>query len=248
LYALSCFPDLRVGFWSACIVNGVRYNTVHREKYLQTQNSGVMTPGTHGDAEIDFYGVLNEIIELQYNVTTPATRSVVLFGCDWYNQVVGKTTGIRDDGHFKSINIQSLWYKSDPYILATQSKKVFYMEDTALGKNWRVVQKFEHRDVYNVAEKSDLVYQEDRCSHTVQQGEGDGEVQQGDGDEVEVNNQDGKYTRIDGRLHELIRNKKRANISVDAEEEEDDTVMEYFSDNGNENAEDEDEEVDGDDP
>jgi len=132
--------------------------------------------------------------------------------------------------------------------LATQSKKVFYMEDTALGKNWRVVQKFEHRDVYNVAEKSDLVYQEDRCSHTMQQGEGDGEVQQGDGDEVEVNNQDGQYTRIDGRLHELIRNKRRANISVDAEEEEDDTVMEYFSDNGNENAEDEDEEVDGDDP
>ena len=82
----------------------------------------------------------------------------------------------------------------------------------------------------------------------MQQGEGDGEVQQGDDDEVEVNNQDGKYTRIDGRLHELIRNKKRANISVDAEEEEDDTVMEYFSDNGNENAEDEDEEVDGDDP
>jgi len=99
-----------------------------------------------------------------------------------------------------------------------------------------------------MAEKSDLVYQEDCCSHTVQQGEGDGEVQQGDGDEVEVNNQDGEYTRIDGRLHELIRNKKRANISVDAEEEEDDTVMEYFSDNGNENAEDEDEEVDGDDP
>jgi len=167
LYTLSCFPDLRVGFWSACIVNGVRYNTVHHEKYLQTQNSGVMTPGTHGDAEIDFYGVLNEIIELQYNATAPATRSVVLFGCDWYNQVVGKTTSIRDDGHFKSINIQSLWYKSDPYILATQSKKVFYMEDTALGKNWRIVQKFEHRDVYNVTEKSDLVYQEVCCSHTV---------------------------------------------------------------------------------
>jgi len=68
--------------------------------------------------------------------------------------------------------------------------------------------------VYNVAEKSDLVYQEDCCSHTVQQGEGDGEVQQGDGDEVEVNNQDGEYTRIDGRLHELIRNKKRSNIPV----------------------------------
>jgi hypothetical protein len=41
------------------------------------------------------------------------------------------------------------------------------MEDTTLGKNWRVVQKFEHREMYNVAEKSDLahdVYQDDHCS------------------------------------------------------------------------------------
>jgi hypothetical protein len=48
-------------------VNGVRYNTVAREKYLQTQNSGIVTDGSHGDRDIDFYGVLNEIIELKYN-------------------------------------------------------------------------------------------------------------------------------------------------------------------------------------
>jgi hypothetical protein len=175
---------------------------------------------------------------------------VVLFGCDWYNQV-GKTRGIRDDGYFKSINIQSFWYKSDPFIFATQARKVFYLEDTSLGKDWRVVQKFEHRDMYNVAEKGDLahdVHQDDCCSdteHEVQQGDCDGEVQQIHGDEAEVNNQGGESTRIEGDLDKLIRNKKQANISVDEGEEdedegegEDDTILQYCNDSGNENAED----------
>jgi hypothetical protein len=34
LVALSHGPHLRVRFCSSCIVNGVRYNTVAREKYL----------------------------------------------------------------------------------------------------------------------------------------------------------------------------------------------------------------------
>jgi hypothetical protein len=114
---------------------------VDHEKYSQTQNSGVLTEGTHEDRATDFHGVLKKIIELQYNANLQCDRIVVLFRCDWSNQQAGgKIVGIRDDGHFKSINIQSLWYKSDPFILATQSRKVFYMEDTALGKNWRVVQ------------------------------------------------------------------------------------------------------------
>jgi hypothetical protein len=112
------------------------------------------------------------------------------------------------------------------------------MEDTALGKNWRVVQKFEHREMYNVAEKSDLahdVYQDDHCSST------DNEVQQGDGDgaEVEHINQDGGSTRFGGSLDELIRKSRQANIVADEnEEDEDDTILEYLSDGGNENAED----------
>ena len=67
LFALSCGPDPRVKTCKACSVNGIRYNTLDREKFLQTQNSGVMTEGTHEDATIDYYGVLREVIELQYN-------------------------------------------------------------------------------------------------------------------------------------------------------------------------------------
>ena len=144
LFALSCGPDLRVKTCAACSVNGVHYSTVAREKHLKTQNSGVMAKGTHRGETIEFYGVLKEVIELQYNSNLQHHRSVVLFRCDWYNQE-GKTVGIRDDGHFKSININSLWYKSDLFILATQSTKIFYLQDNDLGNDWRVVKKFEHR-------------------------------------------------------------------------------------------------------
>jgi hypothetical protein len=93
---------------------------------------------------------------LLHNSCLEGPRTVVIFRCDWYNQA-GKTKGIRDDGHFKSINVMSLWYKTDPYILSSQSKKIFFLQDTAFGKDWPVVQKFEHRDMYDVAEKTRAV-------------------------------------------------------------------------------------------
>ena len=67
LFALSCGPDLRVKTCAACSVNGVHYSKVAREKHLKTQNSGVMAKGTHRGETIEFYGVLKEVIELQYN-------------------------------------------------------------------------------------------------------------------------------------------------------------------------------------
>jgi hypothetical protein len=39
---------------------------VDHEKFMQSQNSGVMTEGTHHMKPIDFYGVLKEVIELLY--------------------------------------------------------------------------------------------------------------------------------------------------------------------------------------
>ena len=114
LWALSYGPDLRVKTCAACKVNGVRYSTVDRENFLLTQNSGVMTEGSHDGNNIDFYGVLKEVIELQYNSNLQVRRTVVLFRCDWFKQE-GKTIGFRDDGHFKSINVQSLWYKTDAF-------------------------------------------------------------------------------------------------------------------------------------
>jgi hypothetical protein len=42
-----------------------------------------------------------------------------LFKCDWF-KLDGKRIEHKDDGFFRSINVGSLWYKNDCYILATQ--------------------------------------------------------------------------------------------------------------------------------
>jgi len=133
-----------------------------------------MAEGTHNGEFTEFYGSLKEIIELSYNSDLQVRRNVVLFRCDWYDQN-GKRRASRNDGYFKSINIEGSWYKIDPFILATQSTKIFYLQDTLLGKNWQVVQKFEHRNLYSVVENDNTnnvdPYQEDNCSdneHDVQ--------------------------------------------------------------------------------
>jgi hypothetical protein len=93
LWALSCGPARRVKTSTACKINGVGFSIVDREKFMQTQNSGVMNEGEHNGENIDFYGALKEVIELQYNSNYQVHWSVVLFRCYLYNQV-GKTVGI----------------------------------------------------------------------------------------------------------------------------------------------------------
>jgi hypothetical protein len=142
--------------------------------------------------------------------------------------------GLQDDRHFKSINVQSLWYKTDPFILSSQAKTIFYIQDTSLGNDWRVVQKFEHRNIYDVAEKdegSHDVHQDDYHSdteHVVQDG----------GEDVPLPNiQVGEATIIECNLQEFIGNKKEAAIiDVGSEDEEkDETVLQYCSDDDNDN-------------
>jgi hypothetical protein len=83
IFALACGPDLRVRSYSTCVVNGVRYYTVERDKNKKTQNFGVAYASSYRSEMIDFYGTLKEIIELEYHSKDDSTkRTVVLFKCD----------------------------------------------------------------------------------------------------------------------------------------------------------------------
>jgi hypothetical protein len=79
--------------------------------------------------------------------------------------------------------------------------RYFYIQDTSLGKDWRVVQKFEHWNIYDVAEKEEAsleVHQDDYYSDT------EHVVQEGD-DNVSLHNiQGGEATIIEGNLQESI--------------------------------------------
>jgi hypothetical protein len=243
LLALACGPDLRVRVYGACVVNGVRYSTVEREKNRRSQNSGLSCKGTHNNKDIDFYGTIKEIIQLQYNNKEDGTpRSVVLFRCDWY-KLDGKRTSLKDDGFFKSINTGSLWYKNDSFILATQARQVFYLPDTKFGKGWQVVQTFGHRHLFNVLEIDGVVpnvapYQEEEHIEMDERHSEESHVMPN----MPLNREDNEVNVVDAaEVEQLIKENQSWSYNID-EDEEDDTILEYCNE-----AEDPPVEVDSDD-
>nr|GLL25436.1 uncharacterized protein LOC109154451 [Ipomoea trifida] len=75
---------------------------------------------------------------------------------------------IQHDGIVTSIKVSSFWYKNDPYVLASQAKQVFYLNDPKLGLNWRVVQQFQHRHIYDENEVGSILDDKDVESHIVE--------------------------------------------------------------------------------
>jgi hypothetical protein len=144
LYDLACGPDYLVRSYKGCIVNGVRFHTTECEQTRTTQNSGIVVRGEHGTSNIEFYGVLRNILELRY----PGPNHVYLFECDWWN--TGIRTGMQTDQYFTTVNTSRTWYESDPFILASQASQVFYLNDIKLGGSWKVVQKMTHRNIYDI--------------------------------------------------------------------------------------------------
>lgn len=250
LYSLACRPDKRVRSYTACIINGVRYHTMARDEHRKTQNSTIKTAGTHSDDTIDFYGTITDIIELSYSKNSKGRRTVILLRCEWYN-LEGRTYQMKDDGYFKSINIQGRWYKNDPFILATEASQVFFLEDTKLGPCWRVVQEFGHRHIFDV-EESDTnqpIHEQVqmRCQEAYQEENTltrDGTVGDiyPDMDLMHIDNEPGSPISTD--LVESIRRHQHTaqGDEIDGEDEdEDETFLEYHSpDEGNISEEDSD--------
>ncbi|KAI0504586.1 hypothetical protein KFK09_015538 [Dendrobium nobile] len=143
LYSLAMGPDIRVNVYSGCIVNGVKFLVNQRDIRRVTQNSGVSVQGSHKDESIDFYGVLTDVIDLSYI----DGNHIVLFKCKWFDLEHKKPIVIDDD--FTSINMSKTWYDNDPYVLAGQVTQVFYVQDTKLRGDWHVVQKVQHRHLFD---------------------------------------------------------------------------------------------------
>ena len=81
-------------------------------------------------------------------------HKVELFKCMWFDTNVSRKNIVTDIGS-TSINVSSHWYENEPYVLARQACQVFYVDDYKMGQNWKVVQKFHHRHVWDVPNKSD---------------------------------------------------------------------------------------------
>ena len=91
----------------------------------ETNSFATARDGNPTLGNVDYYGVLMNIIELQYL----SGLRVVLFKCDWkdvYNQ--GK--GIKTDNYgFTSLNLDRSLQTNEPFILACQVEYVFYVRE-----------------------------------------------------------------------------------------------------------------------
>ncbi|KAF2289228.1 hypothetical protein GH714_030898 [Hevea brasiliensis] len=150
LYVLGLGPDMRVTKYSGIIVNGIRFHNIERDKYRHTQNSGIVVKGEQNSEEIDFYGELTDIIELEYC----HGNCVYVFKCNWWN-IGDKKNGSRTYGQLMSVNVNRKWYVDDPFVLANQASQAFYINDIKNGSGWKIVQKSYPRNVYDVPENEE---------------------------------------------------------------------------------------------
>ncbi|XP_020876242.1 uncharacterized protein LOC110227178 isoform X3 [Arabidopsis lyrata subsp. lyrata] len=84
-----------------------------------TTNYGILVSGG-----TDYYGVLQEIIEVQY----PGLLNLrcILFKCDWYDPVIGR--GVRTNNlGVVDVNASRRYQRFEPFILASQAQQVSFI-------------------------------------------------------------------------------------------------------------------------
>ncbi|KAK0588832.1 hypothetical protein LWI29_006026 [Acer saccharum] len=216
LYALACGPDNRVESYPGCIVNGVRYNIEERDKRHITQNCGLVVDGEHENATVDFYGILKDVIQLNYMFNYRA----VLFKCDWFDTNVKKR--IQKDYNYTCIDVSHKWYESDPYILAIQAHQVFYVNDHKFGSSWKVVQKIQHRHIWDVPEREEEVEEQEEVVETTIL-----EVEEEDLDDHQFHREDVEAQTLDPNVVFLNQNDDMDDID---DVNEDETLINYNND------------------
>ncbi|XXG59651.1 hypothetical protein AAC387_Pa04g1700 [Persea americana] len=155
LWSLANGPNLLMKFYLGCMCNGVRFHTKDRDNQCKSQNSGLVVNGEYDGKAIDFYGYLCNIWEITYIFG----YRVVLFRCEWFNLGSGRT--VQTDAHFTSSDVRGRWYQNDPFVLPSQVHQVFYVNDPKLGPHWQIVQRIQHRGIWDIPELGDVESNDD---------------------------------------------------------------------------------------
>nr|GFA28824.1 hypothetical protein [Tanacetum cinerariifolium] len=138
LFALACGPTWTPISINSCVVDGVRYVVHSRDERHITQNNGICSPGPNGEM---YYGQLQEILKFKYLLF-----KVVLFRVKWFDtrNKGRKVKRLVLRNNMTQIDTRAESFKDDQYILVTQVKQVFYLEDKA-KPYWRVVEHVNHK-------------------------------------------------------------------------------------------------------
>ncbi|KAJ7946999.1 Transposon, En/Spm-like protein [Quillaja saponaria] len=135
----------QVRCFNGYFVNGFKFHTLSYGDDKKSMNSGVRVKGScYGVDERDFYGMLTDIIEMQYF----GNNRIVLFQCDWYDSYRGMKI---DSLHgLVDINHKSRLASYEPFILAAQAHQVYYANYPSKKRNdWWAVCNMAARNNFN---------------------------------------------------------------------------------------------------
>lgn len=131
LVSISKRPNFAVRKYMGFAINGYKFHTTSRDETRTTQCSGVslvahaMQIASAKDnnpvyGNVTYFGRIKEIWELDYRKFT-----VPVFLCDW----VDSRAVQKDKLGFTVVNFGRLGHQSDRFILASQGRQVFYVQD-----------------------------------------------------------------------------------------------------------------------
>ena len=135
LAQLAKGPSCGVTSYRGYMINGIRFHKKAAEK--TTQNSGVYLESHDDSGQLndkeEYFGVINDIIILDYR-----TFKVPLFWCDWANIRIG----VKKSKFYTLVNFNIGQAQSirDPFVLASQVKKAFYVRENE-SSNWYIALK-----------------------------------------------------------------------------------------------------------
>ncbi|XP_042432996.1 uncharacterized protein LOC122019608 [Zingiber officinale] len=166
-------PNRRVSSHKGYFVNGFKFETMEHGRFKATSNYGICVLGsTINEYEVDYYGVLEEILELNYYGLKDV---IVLFKCHWYD-TSDKGMKVHRLG-LVEINHKSKLNTNDPFILAAQAQQVYYTRSPTIKQernDWVTACKVKARGKFDIPflEKQDenvspiveVAYQEEEIS------------------------------------------------------------------------------------
>jgi hypothetical protein len=125
LSSLSLGPKRKVKCYNGYFVNGYVFHTEEYGHEKKTYNNVVCVKGsTSSELEVDYYGRLEEVVELQYH---SEQNRVFLFKCYWYDTT---DRGIRVDSHYGLVEINSkarLRNVNDVFVFAKMSTSLLHI-------------------------------------------------------------------------------------------------------------------------
>lgn len=157
ILSLAKGPSALIKTYPGYYINGYKFHTLEHGSQRSTMNSGVCIKGeTYGTdtQELDFYGRLLEVCELEYPGLP--TKTTTLFRCEWFDP---SRLGLSIHSEYKlvSVNHTRRYNKFEPFILANQAIQVYYCAYPSLKqsmKEWWEVCKIKARSNVEVSDES----------------------------------------------------------------------------------------------